>query len=93
MIISDLQQAVKKNIITYPEMSMILAKRHSFSHDISHCNPKNTEPRCHYCKRYIAHVQLKDENNAELYCNGLYSYLSEPQVSCLDKDYKMFVPL
>lgn len=91
--VTSLLKAIKQNIISYDEMSMILVKRYSFSHDISHCNPTNADAKCHACKRYIAHIQLRDMNNYDKFRDGLYSYLSEPQTSCIDKDFKMFVSI
>lgn len=76
---------------TTQSQALINAETQSFSHDISHCNPDNKHNACYECLRYAAHLQLQIYQ--EKFYDGLYSYLSEPQASCLDKDHKMFVPL
>lgn len=83
------------NILNLPknEYSFVLAKNYNFSHDITHCNPSALDNQCITCKRYIAHIQLQDPDNEEKYRDGLYSYLSEPIISCKKKEYKLFLQL
>lgn len=70
--------------------ALVYVETHSFSHDIAHCSPEKDETeKCHSCKRYSAHLQLnlyKDK-----FKDGLYSYLSEPLLSCINKDYQYYL--
>lgn len=69
--------------------ALIYAEEYSFDHDISHCNPVEKTENCYSCKRYAAHLQIGIDE--ERFRDGLYSYFSEPQSSCIDKDYKHFI--
>lgn len=72
--------------------ALIYAETHSFSHDISHCNPlDNIANQCYSCKRWAAHLQLGLQ--PERFKDGLYSYFSEPLLSCINKDYKYHIPI
>ena len=69
--------------------ALIYAETHSFSHDISHCNPReDMTDKCHSCKRLAAHLQL--DLQPERFKDGLYSYFSEPLLSCINKDYQHY---
>lgn len=72
--------------------ALIYAETHSFSHDISHCNPlEDMTDKCHSCFRWAAHLQLGLQ--PERFEDGLYSYFSEPLLSCINKDYKLYSPI
>jgi hypothetical protein len=70
--------------------ALLYAESHSFSHDISHCKPDQLTDKCYECKRYAAHLQLSLDDRLK---DGHYSYFSEPQLSCIDKNYKLFIQL
>ena len=72
--------------------ALIYAETHSFSHDISHCNPlENASDKCHSCKRYAAHLQLSLQ--PERFKDGHFSYFSEPLRSCINKDHQHYIPV
>jgi hypothetical protein len=72
--------------------ALLYAEENSFLHDISHCNPDQNQitGKCYECKRYAAHLQLGLDTELS---DGLYSYLSEPKKTCVDKNYKLFLEL
>jgi hypothetical protein len=70
--------------------ALLYAEENSFLHDISHCNPDQIHLVCYECKRYAAHLQLGLDTK---FSDGLYSYLSEPKKTCVDKNYKLFLEL
>ena len=72
--------------------ALVYAETHSFSHDISHCNPlENETENCHSCKRYAAHLQLG--LHPEKFEHSLFSYFSDPFRSCINKDHKYYIPI
>ena len=72
--------------------ALIYAEAHSLCHDISHCNPKeHIVNKCNSCKRYAAHLQL--HYNQEKFKDGLYSYFSDPETTCVQKNYQYYRPI
>ena len=72
--------------------ALVYAETHSFSHDISHCNPiENASDKCYSCKRYAAHLQLGLQQGR--FEDGLFSYFSEPLRSCINKDHQYYLPI
>jgi hypothetical protein len=73
--------------------ALVYAEEVYFSHDISHCNPDQITGKCYECKRYAAHLQLTMQANQDRFRDGLYSYFSAPNESCIEKDFKLFSQL
>lgn len=72
--------------------ALIYAETHSFSHDISHCNPlDNLVKQCYSCKRWAAHLQLGLQ--PEKFKDGLYSYFSDPQKDCVLNNFSLYKQL
>ena len=60
------------------------------NHDISHCNLDTCE-KIDTCARYIAHLELK--HNYDKFKDGLYSYFSNPEKSCIQQEYKYYATM